>query len=368
MEEDIAAIVIDNGSCKLKAGFSGDDEPRAVFPPIVGKPKQIDATQNIVYVGRDAQSNEDALVLKHAFEDGNITSWDDMEKIWHHTFYNELLISPEEQSIFVTEPPLNRKATSMKMTEIMFETFSTPAFYVAVAATLAIFAAGRGTGIVLDAGHGVSHIVPVYQGWALPQSIRRVYVAGRDLTDYLTELLDEKGYRETNKEIVCDIKEKLGYTAENYDSELLAVASSTGIEKQYELPDGQLIKLGNERFRCSEPLFNPSLIKKESPGVHKQVYNSIQNCDEEIRCDLWVNIVLTGGSTMFPGFSKRLNREMINLQKKNRRVKVVAPPERDHSAWIGGSILSSLSTFQDMFITKNEYDETGPVIVQLKCY
>jgi len=370
-------LVIDNGSGLCKAGFSGEDAPRSVFPCIVGTPKvaglMVGKDRQESYVGQDAQERRGVLILKHPIEHGMITNWDDMEKIWHHTFFNELRVSPEEYNVLLTEAPQNPKANREKMTQIMFEVFNTQGIYISIQAVLSLYSAGKTTGIVLDSGDGVSHFVPIYEGYSFPHAVGRINLAGRDLTKYLQNILSERGLHFTTsaeQEIVRDIKEKLTYVSLDFQKELADAEKTSACDTKYEMPDGSEIVVGTERFRCPEVLFNPKMSGREMMGIHEMTYDSIQKSEIDVRKELLSNVVLSGGTTMFPNIADRLTLELQKLAPTSTvdKVKVHANAERKYCVWVGGSILSSINNFQSMWITKSEYEESGPQVVHRKCF
>lgn len=367
-EADTQAIVIDNGSAMIRAGFAGDDAPRTVFPSILGRnTRNVTGLDKDVYVGDEAMAKCRVLALTHPVERGLVTQWDDMEKLWHHALYKKLRIAPEEHNVFLTEPPFNPKANRERMTEIMFETFGVRGMYATMQAVLPLFASGTTSGVVLDSGRDVSHVVPVYEGFALLNASRRLKLAGRDVTNYFATLCQGRGYVFTTAadlEQVREIKEALAYVAEDYEAE----EKEAEVEERYELPDGVVLTLGDERFRCSEALFRPHLVGKKLEGVHTAIHESIQKCDMDLRRDLYGNVLLAGGSTLFPGFASRLTKELTALAPGSVKVRVVAPPERKYSAWIGGAIFASLSCFQDRWVSRSQYEESGPTIVHKKCF
>ncbi len=364
------ALIIDNGTGLSKNGFSGEDQPRSVFPTVVGYPKYASIMSDVdhyvreYFVGEEAMNLRGVLRLVYPLEHGIVTDWDALEKIWNFTFHNDLRVNPSEHPVLLTEAPLNPKQNRERMAEIMFETFNVPALYVAMQAVLSLYASGRTTGLVIDAGDGVIHCVPIYEGFAIDHAITRIDLAGRDITRYLQRLLRARGYTfqtTAEMEIVRDIKERLCYVALDIEKEKKMAEKVTSIEKTYTLPDGQVITIGAERFLAPEALFNPGLLgKHEIPPLHKAVYDCIMACDIDLRAELYQNIVLSGGTTMFPGLRERLTKELRELVPESVDVRIVAPPERRYSVWIGGSILASLKTFQRLWVTKKEYQEQGP--------
>ena len=257
------------------------------------------------------------------------------------------------------------------MIQIMFETFSTPAVYVANQAALALLGCGLTTGLVYESGDSVSHSVPIYEGHTLNHATFHGNLAGHDLTESLGQMLSKQGLQFNNQssfnDTVRDLKEKLCYVALDYETESQAMNNRT--EKLFKLPDGQEFSLDQECFQCPEALFMPTLIQSDTAsGIHDNCYKSITSCDIDLREELYGNIVLSGGNTMFPGIADRMHKEMSNIAPPNLKIKVIARPERNCLTWTGGSMLGSLSSFQQMLISRQEYEETGVYIVHSKCF
>ena len=350
--------MIDNGTFMIKAGLASDDAPRNVFPAIVSR---IDEQ---VLVGDKASSQSS---MSHPIERGIVKDWEDMEKVWHHTFYEELRIAPEEYSILLTEPANNPKVNREKTTEIMFEKFNAPSLFLASQEALSLVASGRSTGLVLNCGEEICRAVPICEGHVLPHAICELEIGGKTLTDFLIKLLEQRGYCFSNTsselEVVRDIKEKLTFVSLDFENEPPQTVNDSDSNEW-----GRQINIGNERFTCPEALFKPSLVGLDDwPGIDEIVFNSIVKCELELRLELYKNIVLAGGCSMFEGLGERLRRRLKEFIPIATPLKVVAPPERKYSAWIGGSIYSQSLQDRD-WMDKMDYDEFGPAVVHRKCF
>eukprot|EP00128_Syssomonas_multiformis_P004704 Colp12_sorted_trinity150504_noHs@16622 len=359
-------VVIDNGTGSIKAGFAGDEQPKRIFPNYVGRPKHTRVMAGAVagnaFYGSRVDELKGLLKLSHPMEHGVVTDWNDMEKIWQYVFAEELKIRPEEHPVLLTEAPLNPRANREKAAEIFFESFNVPALYVSIQAVLALYASGRTTGVVLDSGDGVTHAVPIYEGFAATNAIMRVDLAGRDVTRHLQLLLRKQGHNFTTTaefEHVRRIKEKACYVSLDPTQDDSVTSNQPADKGLYTLPDGNIIELGSARRRAPEVLFRPHLIGEECPGVSEILADSIRRSDLDLRKTLFANVVLSGGSTLFKGFGDRLLSELTHIAPKDQKIKISAPQERKYSTWIGGSILASLSTFKQMWVTAEEYDSEG---------
>ena len=329
------SIVIDNGSGVIKAGFSGDNAPSIKFPSIVGYPRtdkqMVGVESKSEYIGDEAQKMRGVLNLKYPIESGIVTSWEQMEKVWEYCFTNELRVDPSEHKVLLTEAPLNPKANREKMTQLMFETFQVQGLFVSIQAVLSLYSNGRTTGMVCDSGDGVTHTVPVYEGFSIPHAVEKNFIAGRAITSHLVNLLTADGIQETGgksawMQIVGKIKEECCFVSLDCAADQAKAAESSEHQKTYELPDGQTIQINAPRFMAPEAIFNPGLIKEgdETKGMHAMAFSSIQECDLDIRKDLYGNVILSGGTTLYEGLPDRLEKELDNMAPQTGLVKIIA--------------------------------------------
>ncbi|XP_051951450.1 uncharacterized protein LOC127621768 [Xyrauchen texanus] len=368
------SIVLDTGSGLMKAGFADQDLPTTVFPTVIGHPKYEEimngSVDREVYIGHDAQHMRGVLTLKYPIRSGVVRNWDEMEMIWHHAF-QQLGVDSEDHPVLLTEAAMNPVQNRQRMVELMFEAFNVPLTFVAMQAVLALYASGRTTGVVFDSGDGVSHSVPVFEGYCLPHAVQRFNLAGADVTLQLQKLLLELGVcmrTSAEQEIVREIKERCCCVALDYEAEFRSRGTSSQLH--YTLPDGQLISLATERFRAPEILFKPELIGRDHYGMHESIFKSILQSDIDLRRSFVGNIVLSGGNTLLSGLPERLQKEMRNMVPADLTecVRVTSPSDRDFSVWCGGAILANLPAFTSAWISAEEYEEFGPQIVFRKCF
>lgn len=319
------------------------------------------------YVGQEAQERQGQLTLSWPLEHGLVQDWDDLEKVWHYAFYDGLQVPPEGHPIMMSEPPHYTRQEREKTAETLFETFNFPAMYMANQAVLAMYSTGRTTGVVLDCGAGMTNVVPVFEGFSVDHAMLRQDFGGRELTDHLVGLLSERGYNlisAADRPEVIKIKHSLCYVSQDTSAE-------TAIEKTYELPDGTKITLKDELFLCPEVLFQPTMltnVQAKPNGVLDMLYNSVTKCEPGYHKPLFKNMVLAGGSSLFPGLADRLGHQMAARAPEGMQVKVIAAPERYLAVWIGGSILASLPNFQTMWIKRQDYLEVGASVIHRKCF
>ncbi|EIE27441.1 putative Acttin-related protein 4 [Coccomyxa subellipsoidea C-169] len=392
--DEVNALVIDLGSSTVKAGYAGEDTPKALFPAAVGCIGEHDGSEvsnggekngRKLHVGSQAMGfRKDDMEVVQACNNGLYDNWDAIEAIWGHIFNDRLAANPAEHPVMLAEPSFNTKDIREKTVELLFEKFSPPAVFLAKNAVLSSFAMGRQSSLVVDAGHEGIVVSAVHDGYVLQKSIARAPIGGRLLTQCMLQSVESKGitvrpsysfkrsinasgqyelknldfpqtspsYRQFNMEqIAADVKESIGRVSDGpFDAEQNASIPTVN----YELPDGQEIQVGPDRFKVPEVLFNP---------------DSINRCDAELRRDLYSGILLAGGTAMFTGLRDRLERELAEAAPHNCKVKVTSPAnslERKFSVWIGGSILASLGSFQQMWVSKKEYEEHGAGIVHRK--
>uniref|UniRef100_UPI00398F682A actin-like protein 6A isoform X1 n=1 Tax=Pristiophorus japonicus TaxID=55135 RepID=UPI00398F682A len=448
--DEVGALVFDIGSYTVRAGYAGEDCPKADFPTAIGMllerddgstPMEIEGdkgkpsgTTYFIDTNSLRVPRENMEVIS-PLKNGMIEEWDSFQAILDHTYKNHIKSEAGLHPVLMSEAPWNTRAKRERLTELMFEHYNIPAFFLCKTAVLTAFANGRSTGLVLDSGATHTTAIPVHDGYVLQQSIVKSPLAGDFISMQCREL-----FQELNVEIIPPYmiaskvnttrklsaskpaemptlqsslasksvqesvregsppnwkkKEKLPQVSrswhnymcneviQDFQASVLQVSDSPYDEQvaaqmpsvHYEFPNGYNCDFGAERLRIPEGLFDPSNVKGLSGntmlGVSHVVTTSVGMCDIDIRPGLYGSVIAAGGNTLIQSFTDRLNRELSQKTPPSMRLKLMAnntTVERRFSSWIGGSILASLGTFQQMWISKQEYEEGGKQCVERKC-
>ncbi|DAZ95129.1 TPA: hypothetical protein N0F65_009760 [Lagenidium giganteum] len=407
MGEDMEAIVLDNGSGSFKAGFAGEDTPRSVFPTCTGKVKnpewfasqsanlKADLREREFFVGNECQQYREHLEVVHPINRGVVEDWDSLERLWEFIFTHELRVNPETTTlpILCTSSMSGPKTQQERMAQIMFESQKVSGFYFMHQCVLSLFASGRTRGIVVEVGHGSSHAIPIFEGYALPHAALHYNVGGIDISHRLHKLLAKRGhsFHSFQQQTINEIKEATCVMAGKYDRNALPLQPQSNADNQqpaedgskaFELPDGTILNVDkNTRMAPAEVVFKPQELGEEHPmrptkGLHEYVAESISMCDKDLQKDLHDAVILAGGTTMIPGFSKRFQEELTSITRRSATCIVPDAVVRERgynsqrriAAWVGGSMFGSLPTFRDIHITKQEWEEYHEAILDRKCF
>jgi actin-related protein 3 len=397
-------IVIDNGTGYTKMGYAGNSVPDYIVPTIIANPekktnvKVSDTADLEFYIGSDAVDKRLNYTVENILSHGIIDDWDNIEKYWQRCFFQWMRCDPEEHYVLLTEPPLNPPENREYTAEIMFETFNVPGMYIGVQAVLALIASRLAkdaekilTGTVIDSGDGVTHIIPVVDGYVIGSCIKHIPLAGSDITKFVMELLRNRNEDippEDIKMVARKVKEQFSYVAPDMVKEFLKYDEDP---ERFKIFEGEhpktkkpyKVDIGYERFLGPELFFNPEIYSSQhvSP-LPDMIDSTIQLCPIDTRKRLYKNIVLSGGSTMFKDFAKRLERDVNRLCKKRfgeqkskllsnssidlqeTEVKVIQHRMQRFAVWFGGSMLGSLPQFYEMAHSKKAYEEFGPSIAR----
>jgi actin-related protein 3 len=412
---DTPAIVIDNGTGFSKMGFSGNLDPSIMIPSVIAEyPEKHDSNVSKLqfdnynyYIGEEAHKNSKTHSVSYLLKGGMIDNWDQMEKYWHKSIFQYLRADPEDHYMVLTEPPMNTPENREQMAEIMFETFGVPGLFIGVQAVLALYAGvyassdggqvtGKDlTGTVVDSGDGVTQVIPIVHGYPISANIKHIPIAGRNITKFVMDSLRNRKekiptqeYQETSriiKENYCYLAADIVKEHKKFDEKVKD--PETGKWKQSKKfkkvsltspYTGKRIKcdLGYEAFMAPEVFFHPEFVNPDYKQPLDEIVDlSILNSPLDNRFDLYKHIVLSGGSTLFKNFDKRLEQEVrrrvkeryeaLNISENAPEVKVSQNMVQQAAVWFGGSMLAdNKENFINIVSTREQYEEYGPSIAR----
>lgn len=355
-EENSSTLVIDTGSCLTKAGLSNEENPRLVVPTVSGRSKE----SYLMYYGQDAVNKRNECQPKYLVYKGQPTNWDDIENFWQYICASELHLDISEKAVLTSYYNNTNKQTKEKTMQIFFESFNVPFYYTSANALLTLYSSGKLNGIVLDSGDQITSVIPFYDGGPVSYAQVNNNFGGDNITQYLSSLLKVDSYQ------ARDIKEKYCRISMDVEREAEDLNRSNDPAK-ITLPDNREVFVRDWAVRSVEGLFDPSIIRSDSPGTHELVFESVLKTDFDLRRELVANLIVTGGNTSFYNFHERITKELGSVLPTILKVKTSNILDKVNTVWIGGAIVSSLSTFQPLLISRSEYEEIGPSIVSRKC-
>lgn len=388
---DQPAIVLDNGTGFVKVGFGGANFPTSVFQTAVGRPvlrsnantKMATSVDGTTTELKDIMLGDETLGLGHLLEmnypvsNGVIQNMDEMCLLWDYAFYNKMNLTSDSiksRRLMMSEPPAFSTRARAKIYETMFEKYQFDSVQSGLQGVLSLYSNGLDTGVAIECGEGVTHCTPIFEGYSIPKGNRRVDLGGRNITEFLIRLMQRRGYsfnKSSDFELVRVIKERFCYAAVDFSLEKRLALETTTLEKAMTLPDGSTIKIGQERFEATEALFSPHLIDIESEGLSGQLWSCIQACDIDVRSKLYEHVVLSGGSTMFPGLPSRIEKDMRqsflthaakgDVSRLSRfKLCVEDPPRRKNMVFLGAAVMAKLSEeTPENWMTRAEWEECG---------
>ena len=394
-------LVCDIGTGYLKCGRSGMETPLSVVPTVVGRPlikpkstyalcSRSNKASKLLYAGKEAIESGEFLHLSHPIEHGIVKHWGDMQYLLEDVFdsaspnyafqasTDHATNDKRGTKVILTEAPMNPTKNREQLCQIMFEKVGFNSLHISTQAVLSLYARGMMSGVVVDVGDGVTHIIPVYEGSILTHLAQRLDIAGRDVTEHLAKLLFVHGYpidAQGEFSLLQHLKENYCYVASDPSKESKLATETTVLIKRHVTSNGRCIRLGEERFQAPEILFQPEICKDtEAKGISDSVYNIINQANVDLRSEFYRSIVLSGGTTLLNGFGARISKDLKKFYKQKVlqsrdstdkiKIKVHSTQGREFSVFTGAAVLADIMKDRDDFwLTRSQWEAEGPAVI-----